>query len=128
MRYFFIPLLLSLLISCKATEKTTFSAKYVNNYNNGIRWRRFEDIRALLGRDNDIKYLSIKDKYNNVTIEGFKIISIKRLGMNRYKVLLERNEMILPSNILKMNRYYEYWNFDTENKAWFLKDEIKMEL
>ncbi len=126
MKYFLILLITILLLSCNATtKKVEFTKNYPDNYNAFIRWKRFDNLKVFLKAD-DYKTLDkIKKKYKDSTINSYKLILIKKINENEYKVITEREEVILPSNTLKTNRYIQYWKFNKELKLWKVEKEIK---
>ena len=126
MKYFLILLITILLSSCNATtKKVEFTKNYPDNYNAFIRWKRFDNLKVFLKAD-DYKTLDkIKKKYKDSTINSYKLILIKKINENEYKVITEREEVILPSNTLKTNRYIQYWKFNKELKLWKVEKEIK---
>ncbi len=126
MKYFLITIIIILFLACNAsTKKIEFTKHYPDNYNAFIRWKRFDNLKVFLKAE-DYKTLDkIKKKYKNSTVNSYKLILMKKINKDEYKVIIEREEVILPSNTLKTNRYIQYWNFNKELKLWKIEKEIE---
>jgi hypothetical protein len=114
-----------MMLSCNATtKKTEFSELYPDNYNASIRWKRFDNIKPFLDAD-DYKALDkIKKKYKDSTINSYKLILIKKISKDKNKVIIEREEVLLPSNTLVTNKYIQYWIYDSKTKTWKIESEV----
>lgn len=127
MKYLLILTIILTLYSCnKATNKhkVEFSALFPNNYNSSIRWKRFDNLKPFIGEEDYKRINRIKKKYKNSTINSYKVLFIKNINENENKVVLEREEVISPSDTLKVNQYIQYWIYDKKTESWKIKSEI----
>jgi len=128
MRYILFSIIILFTFSCATQkEKIKFSEAYPSNYNYSLRWKRFDNLKPYLKKDDYKTLEKIKKKYKESTINSYKIILIKKLDKYSYKVILKREEVLLPSNVLKENIYVQYWYYDKDDKNWKIKKEIKDE-
>jgi len=130
MKYLLILALTLTLYSCNTKtnkHKVEFSSVYPNNYNASIRWKRFDSLKPFIGADDYKTINRIKKKYKDSTINSYKVLLIKKINENENKVVLEREEVISPSNTLKITQYIQYWIYDKKTESWKIKSEIKDE-
>jgi len=127
MKYFLI-IIVMFFLSCNATtKKIEFNKDYPNNYNSFIRWKRFDNLKPFLKADDYKSLDKIKKKYKDSTVNSHKLILIKEINENEYKVIVEREEVLLPSNTLTNNKYVQYWKYDKKLKMWKIEKEIEDE-
>ncbi len=125
---FFVFTLFFLLMSCKTGERqTAFTVKNIKEYNDTIKWKRFDHLVVYLKEDDYKTKNKIEETQKDVTIENYKILNFEKLTDVEYKCEIEREEFILPSNVLEKNKYVQYWVFSKEEKKWFLSDETESE-
>jgi len=130
MKYFLILFIITTLYSCNKTtnkHKIEFSALFPNNYNAALRWKRFDSIKPFIEQDDYKKMSKIKKKYKDASINSYKILLLKKINNDKYKVVIEREEVLMPSNTLKVNNYIQYWEYDKKYEVWKVKSEIKDE-
>lgn len=125
---FFVFILSILPVSCKTGEKqTNFTVKNVKEYNDTIKWKRFDNLVTFLKADDYKTKNKIEETQKEVTIEDYKILNFEKMTDEKYKCEIEREEFILPSSILEKNKYIQYWVYSKEEKKWFLSDETESE-
>jgi len=130
MKYFLILTFIMTFYSCNSAmnkDKLKFTAALPNNYNASIRWKRFDNLKAFIDADDYKKINKIKKKYKDSTINSYKILLMKSINDKKHKVVIEREEVLSPSNTLKTNIYIQYWNYDEKVEAWKIDSEIKDE-
>ncbi len=122
MRY--ILLLVFLFSSCMGGKGAVkeFSPSYASSYNNMIRWKRYENMSIFFKDSED--FIRTTDRYKSVSVEKFKILSVKKINDKKYRVLVERSEFAIDSNTLKDKRYYQYWLYDLDKGSWYIKEEL----
>jgi len=130
MKYLLIFMMIATLYSCNTAinkNKIEFTASFPNNYNASIRWKRFDNLKAFIDADDYKRISRIKKKYKDSTVNSYKILLMKKITSKKYKVVLEREEVISPSNTLDTNTYLQYWIYDEKAETWKLDSEIKDE-